>query len=69
MSNADTYRCERCGETLKENRIVWLELSNTDNRYYLEIPYGHKSQGGFPFGRDCAQSELTGPQSSADRSE
>lgn len=50
--------CERCGEILKPQRIVWLELSNTDGFYYKDIPKGHVSQGVFPFGSHCAKKEL-----------
>lgn len=53
-----TERCERCGEPLKAERIVWLELSQTSGRYYLSLPERHESQGQFPFGRDCAQREV-----------
>jgi len=49
-------RCEHCGELLVE--VVWLELSNTDGKYYKQIPIGHKSQGLFPFGKACAKKEL-----------
>ena len=50
--------CERCNEKLDPKRVVWLELSNTDGKYYEELPEGHVSQGGFPFGRSCAKTEL-----------
>ncbi len=49
-----TERCENCGEVLKSEKIVWLELSLTDGNYYKEIPENHKSQGAFPFGKTCA---------------
>jgi len=48
----EKIKCEKCGEVLKT--IVWLELSQTDGRYYVEIPPGHVSQGSFPFGTACA---------------
>lgn len=49
-------RCERCGEVLHPDRIVWIELSSTDARFYPNgIPVGHVSQGEFPFGSDCAR--------------
>jgi hypothetical protein len=53
-------RCERCGEWLKRERIVWLELSNTDGLYRKPgaLPEGHVSQGGFPFGSACARRVL-----------
>ena len=50
-------RCTKCNEILK-SKIVWLELSNTDGQYYEQIPENHISQGGFPFGQKCAQTEL-----------
>lgn len=51
-------KCERCGEVLIHERIIWLELSNTDGNYYETIPDGHISQGGFPFGSVCARKQL-----------
>ena len=52
------HRCENCDRKLEESKIVWLELSSTDGEYYLEIPEGHISQGGFAFGADCARNEI-----------
>jgi hypothetical protein len=59
------HRCERCGEVLKDKRVVWLELSNTDGKYYeinelteRSIPEGHVSQGAFPFGATCAKKQI-----------
>lgn len=51
-------RCERCGESLNPTRAIWLELSMTDGRYYKMLPEGHLSQGGFSFGKDCANKTL-----------
>jgi len=51
-------RCERCNEVLNPNRVVWLELSMTDGKYHHEIPKGHNSQGGFPFGSSCAKTQI-----------
>lgn len=51
-------KCERCGEILIAERIVWLELSNTDGKFYRSLPNGHISQGGFPFGSTCAEKQL-----------
>lgn len=48
-------RCQRCDEILNPDKIVWLELSQTDGKYYNEIPKDHISQGGFPFGSACAK--------------
>ena len=50
--------CERCGQPLNKKRVVWLELSNTDGKYYKEIPEGHISQGGFAFGKACSIKQL-----------
>jgi len=52
------HYCENCGRKLIDSKIVWLELSNTDSEYYLEIPEGHISQGLFAFGPDCAKNEI-----------
>lgn len=51
-------KCERCGEILVAERVVWLELSQTDGKYYRTLPVGHISQGGFPFGSTCAEKQL-----------
>ena len=53
----DIY-CERCGQPLNSKRVVWLELSETDGRYYTKIPEGHISQGGFTFGKVCSIKQL-----------
>lgn len=58
MSNKEIIRCERCNEKLNPAKVVWLELSNTDNNYYTTIPKGHISQGGFSFGAACAKAQL-----------
>ena len=54
----NTIRCERCNEILNPKRVVWLELSETDGRYYKKIPEGHISQGGFSFGKTCSIKQL-----------
>jgi hypothetical protein len=51
-------KCERCGEVLITERIVWLELSIDDGKYYENLPIGHQSQGGFPFGSTCAKKQI-----------
>ncbi len=59
MNKQETIRCERCNEILNPNTTVWLELSNTDGKYYRgNIPKGHTSQGAFAFGRACAVREV-----------
>ncbi len=52
--------CERCNQILNPETAVWLELSNTDGKYYPEghLPKGHVSQGGFSFGKACAVTQL-----------
>jgi hypothetical protein len=57
MGLVEKIRCERCGEILNPDKVVWLELSLTDGRYYNEIPHSHKSQGIFAFGSTCAKKE------------
>lgn len=59
MSTEKDY-CTRCGEELRPSTVSWLELSNTDGRYYIPnyLPEGHVSQGGFPFGDACARTVL-----------
>ena len=50
--------CERCGAILDPGCETWLELDNTTNLYLAEgeaLPAGHVSQGGFPFGSECAK--------------
>jgi len=56
----NSIRCERCNKLINPDKALWLELSNTDGKYYFpsQLPEGHKSQGGFSFGRDCATSQL-----------
>jgi hypothetical protein len=48
-------RCTRCNEAIHPDKLVWLELSITDGKYYkpFEFPQGHTSQGAFPFGSTC----------------
>jgi hypothetical protein len=54
-------RCNRCNEKLNPAKAVWLELSNSDGKYYPEgcLPKGHISQGAFIFGNACARTVLT----------
>ena len=55
-----TIYCERCGKILDPKKAVWLELSNTDGKYYPEgeLQEGHVSQGSFSFGKACAVAQL-----------
>lgn len=52
-------RCERCGEVLKTERIVWLELDQRNNTYHVfnDVPEDW-SQGWFAFGRACAKRQI-----------
>lgn len=47
--------CMRCGKQLDHATSVWLELDQRTNEYhdYGGVP-PEFSQGGFEFGRDCA---------------
>ena len=45
--------CEHCGDSIDPERAVCLELSMTDGKYYINLPEGHESQGGFNFGSSC----------------
>lgn len=58
-----TLPCERCGKQIPIDRLVWLELDGVDSVYRKpgEIP-PWKSQGGFPFGKDCAKAALAACQ-------
>ena len=51
--------CERCGEELKPERIVWLELNSATGEWAkpgtTTWTDGPDSQGAFPFGADCAK--------------
>lgn len=58
MNSKHKIMCERCGEVLNPKRAKWLELSNTDGNFYIEIPKSHVSQGCFAFGTACAFNQL-----------
>ena len=56
---AETKRCYQCGRELTDKHTpAVLELSNTDNRWYENIPEGHLSQGCFNFGSTCIKKVL-----------
>lgn len=55
----EKIKCEKCGEILKPDTVVWLELSITDGKYYKNLPEGHESQGAFSFGKTCAKNETS----------
>lgn len=52
---ANGWKCTRCEAWINPKTFKWLELSLTDGNYYEVLPEGHKSQGSFPFGADCAK--------------
>lgn len=50
--------CERCKSKLNPDMAVWLELDQRTGTY-TDQPVPEKySQGGFPFGADCARIAL-----------
>ncbi len=53
MKSNQKERCECCSKTVKHP--IWLEYSQTDGAYYVEVPVGHISQGFFPFGQTCVK--------------
>ena len=59
FGRAEDNFCHKCDKKLNKKKIEWLELSNTDNRFYKKIPNKHISQGFFPFGKDCAKKMTT----------
>jgi len=46
--------CERCKAKLVEDKSWWLELDQQTGTYSLEAVPKEFSQGGFAFGKDCA---------------
>lgn len=53
-------RCERCGERLRHNTVVWLTLNSRTGLYHAheaDVP-DSENQGGFPFGKTCAAAVL-----------
>lgn len=59
MKEHDDLFCERCGKKLTEKTAVWLELNCATGRYAewgaTDWSGGPDSQGGFAFGKDCAE--------------
>lgn len=52
----DDLFCQECGKKLDPIKAVWLELSTETGEYYFGDPLPEaESQGGFPFGKDCAK--------------
>lgn len=49
-------RCEKCNRPLlNDDEIVWLEFDQRINKYTSAHVPEQYSQGGFPFGNDCAK--------------
>ena len=56
---AEIKRCYQCGKVLSDkHKPASLELSNTDGKWYENIPKGHISQGWFYFGSTCVKRVL-----------
>lgn len=58
---SSTLYCERCNERLDPSKIVWLELSQETGLFTdpdKAVLPENESQGGFTFGRACANSVL-----------
>lgn len=53
----DQQFCTCCERPLKPGTEVWLELSTRTGLYAKEQP-PEESQGGFPFGKRCAEKQL-----------
>ena len=56
-------KCTRCNSELNDSElinseIVWLEFSETDGNFYVNVPDGFRSSGYFPFGISCFKKEL-----------
>jgi hypothetical protein len=60
-SEEEPERCERCGEALQQERIVWLELNNKTQQWrdgtQPEFPE-EESQGCYAFGTVCAKKHM-----------
>ena len=50
--------CERCKAKLNPDKAVWLELDQRTGTYTDQPVPEEYSQGGFPFGADCARFAL-----------
>jgi len=55
--NIEIDFCERCGAELDPDKVQWLEFDRRTSTYGRGVPPEH-SQGGFPFGKDCAAAAL-----------
>ena len=59
MSKFRLVFCERCKSKLNPDKAVWLELDQRTGTYTDQPVPEEYSQGGFPFGADCARFALT----------
>lgn len=50
--------CEHCKAKLNPDKAVWLELDQRTGTYTDQPVPEEFSQGGFPFGADCAKNML-----------
>ena len=49
-------KCFKCGAKLNNKKIVWLKLDVATNIFHeIGTVLEEKSQGAFPFGKDCAE--------------
>ena len=55
-------RCERCGELITWDLVVWLDLRSSDNTWHIPgatMEWNDPdNQGAFPFGATCAEKTL-----------
>ena len=52
--NHETHEeCCLCGKPVLKDKMMEVELSNTDGCYYKKLPEGHESQGCFAIGPEC----------------
>ena len=58
MSKFRLLFCERCKSKLNSDKAVWLELDQRTGTYTDQPVPEEYSQGGFPFGADCARVAL-----------
>jgi hypothetical protein len=50
--------CQNCGERLRPDRLLWLELNSRTNTYHTDDVPAEDSQGAFTFGSACARSVI-----------
>jgi len=55
MAKPEILKCTKCSAVLTSSQIVWLELNFETGIFSREAGPLDKSQGWFPFGRNCAR--------------